>query len=163
MLRDQLIAEINELKDSDALAIWAHRHLAAKNTLTTEDAGSVEAVYQGVLERLDLGPIAEVAASVLAESKLGQTSEPLEVQLVKPISKAVRKRDKAHLAFVSAQPCLVCKRSPCDAHHSNLPSRERWDARSATSSPYRCAERIIKNSITTATKLHGGPIYRSHR
>src|SRR5207248_4021296 len=103
MLRDQLIAEINELKDSDALAIWAHRHLAAKNTLTAEDAGSVEAAYQGMLDSLNLGPIAEVAASVLAESKLGQTSEPLEVQLVKPISKAVRKRDKAHLAFVSAQ------------------------------------------------------------
>ena len=26
-------------------------------------------------------------------------------------------RDKAHLAFVAAQPCLVCQRSPCGAHH----------------------------------------------
>src|SRR4051794_24941723 len=31
-LRDQLIAEIHELKDSsESLAVWAHRHLAAKN------------------------------------------------------------------------------------------------------------------------------------
>jgi hypothetical protein len=29
----------------------------------------------------------------------------------------MRRRNKAHLAFVAAQPCLVCQRSPCDAHH----------------------------------------------
>src|SRR5437868_11706624 len=34
-----------------------------------------------------------------------------------PLSKPVRHRNKAHLRFVAAQPCLVCRRSPCDAHH----------------------------------------------
>ncbi|WP_342710750.1 DUF968 domain-containing protein [Bradyrhizobium sp. B124] len=29
----------------------------------------------------------------------------------------VRKRSKAHLQFVREQPCLVCRKSPCDAHH----------------------------------------------
>jgi hypothetical protein len=28
-----------------------------------------------------------------------------------------RLRDKAHLKFVGAQPCLICARSPADAHH----------------------------------------------
>jgi hypothetical protein len=28
-----------------------------------------------------------------------------------------RLRDKAHLRFVAAQPCLICGRSPADAHH----------------------------------------------
>jgi hypothetical protein len=28
-----------------------------------------------------------------------------------------RHRDKAHLKFVASQPCLVCGRSPADAHH----------------------------------------------
>ena len=28
-----------------------------------------------------------------------------------------RLRDKAHLQFVTKQPCLVCGRQPCDAHH----------------------------------------------
>jgi len=37
--------------------------------------------------------------------------------MVSPIRKEVRRRNKAHLAFVGAQPCLVCRRSPCDAHH----------------------------------------------
>jgi hypothetical protein len=117
-LRDHLIAEIHEPKDGDSLALWAHRQLAAKNTLTTEDAGAVEAAYQAVLDSLNLStPQIEVAASVAADSKVGGKSEPPQVQFVKPIPKAVRRRDKAHLAFVSTQPCLVCKRSPCDAHH----------------------------------------------
>jgi hypothetical protein len=30
---------------------------------------------------------------------------------------ARRRRTKAHLSFVAAQPCLVCQRTPCDAHH----------------------------------------------
>jgi hypothetical protein len=33
------------------------------------------------------------------------------------ISEARRFRDKAHLKFVASQPCLVCGRSPADAHH----------------------------------------------
>jgi hypothetical protein len=33
------------------------------------------------------------------------------------LRKPVRRRNKVHLAFVAAQPCLVCRRSPCDAHH----------------------------------------------
>jgi hypothetical protein len=33
------------------------------------------------------------------------------------ISEPRRLRDKKHLKFVSSQPCLVCGRSPADAHH----------------------------------------------
>ncbi|HVX57845.1 MAG TPA: hypothetical protein VHA37_09030, partial [Candidatus Saccharimonadales bacterium] len=28
-----------------------------------------------------------------------------------------RKRNKAHLAFVRSQPCLVCQQTPADVHH----------------------------------------------
>jgi hypothetical protein len=48
-LRDQLIAEIIGLKTSDDLALWAHRRLPAKNTLTTDDAGAVETAYNNLL------------------------------------------------------------------------------------------------------------------
>ena len=37
--------------------------------------------------------------------------------MVTPRRKEIRRRSKAHRAFVSAQPCLICKRTPCDAHH----------------------------------------------
>lgn len=33
------------------------------------------------------------------------------------ISEPRRLRDKAHLKFVGSQPCLICARSPVDAHH----------------------------------------------
>ena len=33
------------------------------------------------------------------------------------ISKPVRERDRDHLKFVASQPCLVCGRTPSDAHH----------------------------------------------
>ena len=32
-------------------------------------------------------------------------------------AKTIRLRDKDHRKFVSTQPCLVCGRSPADAHH----------------------------------------------
>ena len=42
---------------------------------------------------------------------------PASSKRVTPRPKPVRRRNKAHLAFVAAQPCLVCQRTPCDAHH----------------------------------------------
>jgi hypothetical protein len=36
---------------------------------------------------------------------------------VHTISEVRRLRDKAHLKFVGSQPCLICARSPADAHH----------------------------------------------
>ena len=36
-------------KDGDDLALWAHRRLPAKNTLTANDARAVEAAYQAIL------------------------------------------------------------------------------------------------------------------
>jgi hypothetical protein len=65
-------------------------------TITADDARAVEAAYQ----------------TVLGSSTLGVSEE-----LVTPILKTVRKRNKAHLAFVATQPCLVCQRTPSDAHH----------------------------------------------
>jgi hypothetical protein len=38
-------------------------------------------------------------------------------QAVTIISKPVRERDRDHLRFVTSQPCLVCGRTPSDAHH----------------------------------------------
>jgi hypothetical protein len=38
-------------------------------------------------------------------------------EVVMVISKPVRDRDREHLKFVAAQPCLVCGRTPSDPHH----------------------------------------------
>jgi hypothetical protein len=136
-LRDQLIAELKDLKDGEDLALWAHRRLPAKNTLTADDARTVETACQFVLSAFNLGadelrPPPETAAepgSIGAADGNGSTAlqTPLATtaddqtsradELVTPLRKQTRRRSKAHLAFVAAQPCLICQRSPCDAHH----------------------------------------------
>jgi hypothetical protein len=142
-LRDQLIAEIYEHKDGDDLALWAHRRLPAKNTLTTDDSRAVEAAYEAVLNRQDkqspqeeqpllsdgtnleaeLTPNYQRAAISPHETATtnGSTARDLQaeanIEAASPHLKTLRKRSKAHLAFVAAQSCLICKRSPCDAHH----------------------------------------------
>jgi hypothetical protein len=51
-LRDQLTAEIEEIKSDEEAANWAHRILGAKNTLTTVDAERVEQAFQARLARI---------------------------------------------------------------------------------------------------------------
>jgi hypothetical protein len=131
-LRDQLVEEIVVLKDGDALALWAHRRLPAKNTLTADDARAVEAAYQAILNAVNRdrqsrpeqvpGPTSELrsnssenGAVVVRPPAEGQ--QPSTPETASPLRKPLRRRSKVHLAFVAAQPCLVCQRSPCDAHH----------------------------------------------
>ena len=121
-LRDQLISEIQDLKDGDELALWAYRRLSAKNTLTTDDAHAVESSYQVRLDAVTISddPIGGTTTeahgrdATLAFSK---TASHLEDQQVTPRHKTGGKWSKSHLRFVASQPCLVCRRTPCDAHH----------------------------------------------
>jgi hypothetical protein len=128
-LRDQLIAEIDNLKDGEALALWAHRCLPAKNTLTADDARAVETACQTVLDGFNDQVTGELepsepstpnngsgAATPSIATAAEDENSPAEA-MVTPLRKEMRRRNKAHLAFVSVQPCLVCQRSPCDAHH----------------------------------------------
>jgi hypothetical protein len=129
-LRDQLIAEIEELKGGEEIALWAHRRLPAKNTLTADDARAVETACQIVLGALELdadklqqppadaascSPVSARNGGVLSKAA-GHSRSEVEDR-VTPLHKETRRRNKPHLAFVSSQPCLVCRRSPCDAHH----------------------------------------------
>jgi len=128
-LRDQLLTEIAGLNHSDDLALWAHRRLPAKNTLTAEDARAVEAAYRKRLEISSADEIALVHPSQDGSYAGPETSSDASVNplltlaqneaeaQVTPLGKPVRKRSKAHLLFVAAQPCLVCQRFPSDAHH----------------------------------------------
>ncbi len=124
-LRDQLVAEIHDLKDGDDLALWAHRRLPAKNTLTADDARAVEVAYQAVLDaanRDDQGQLGQVPdhtseLPAVVHGSAAEGQQPSTTETVSPLRKPVRRRNKVHLAFVAAQPCLVCQRSPWDAHH----------------------------------------------
>jgi hypothetical protein len=121
VLRDQLLAEISELTNGDELALWAYRRLPVKNTLTASHAGIVERACQKLLDansHVDPEPSpTAIPAEMPSPPAIETVLPPSGTNTVKPLNKPVRKRSKAHLAFVGSQPCLICQRLPCDAHH----------------------------------------------
>jgi hypothetical protein len=106
-----LIAELEQLVDPEALAIWAQQALPLKNQLATADAQTVEAAFAARLTQIqESGPLPA------SKNEKPLQNDPGD-QAVTTISKPVRERDRDHLRFVTAQPCLVCGRTPSDAHH----------------------------------------------
>ena len=132
LLRDQLLGELTAIASSDDAAIWAHRILGAKNSLTAADARQVEDAFQAKLRTLD--GAAEVSDQPLSPviSAARPSSSSLERRPAGPTGTAVadgidksrlahpeprRFRDKEHVRFVAKQPCLICGRRPADPHH----------------------------------------------
>lgn len=126
-LRDELIAEMKTLGSEEELALWALKGLPAKNTLTAADSRIVDASFQKILEACGVSKL-EQPSTALAPPVQGhmpavesppQTREGHESRsvTVTPIVRPSRKRSKVHLAYVASQPCLICQRTPCDAHH----------------------------------------------
>ncbi|WP_442935610.1 ERF family protein [Nitrobacter sp. NHB1] len=126
-LRDQMLAEITEIVDGDGLATWIHRRMRDKNTLTNADARTIEGACE-VLLRVHRDDMAGPITNPIAPSPPGEPDDTPRLldaasmpasgrQTVHPLTKPLRRRSKAHLAFVAAQPCLICQRTPCDAHH----------------------------------------------
>jgi hypothetical protein len=116
-LRTQLIAELEELEEGNALATWAQRALPLKNQLVTADAQAVEAAFAQRLAEFGehagaADPIRETNGADHRPQEPGPSPEAATI-----ISKPIRERDRDHLRFVAAQPCLVCGRTPSDAHH----------------------------------------------
>jgi hypothetical protein len=127
-LRADMLAEIAQISDGDGLAIWIHRRMRDKNALTDADARMVETACEELLRPQHRDPTTStlavdtpVSSAPHPDDGMGspdQTSAaPTCGRTVRPLTKPVRQRSKAHLAFVAAQPCLVCQRTPCDAHH----------------------------------------------
>ena len=135
-LREKLIRELSELASAQQLTEWAYRSLPIKNTLAVDDAGMVEEAF-----RTKLIDLANTDAAVVDASPSSSASSPPvgpqdwhQAQRVQTlaseetvslgidksllaISEPRRLRDKVHLRFVAKQPCLICERLPCDAHH----------------------------------------------
>jgi hypothetical protein len=115
----------------EAITNWAHRVLAAKNSLTEPDARRVEGAFQSKLTTLGnddaamttpQSPIIDPALQSLPPKP--HTAEPTERLAPRGIDKSAlalpeprRIRDKNHVRFVAQQACLVCGRNPSDPHH----------------------------------------------
>jgi hypothetical protein len=112
-LRLKLISDLEQLEDPDALASWAHRVLPLKNQLSATDADAVEAAFAVRLTQLgESAPVPRPNNQKPSERRNKPGSKDVTV-----IGKPVRERDREHLKFVAAQPCLICGRAPSDPHH----------------------------------------------
>jgi hypothetical protein len=131
ILRDQLLRDVENLTSADGAAVWARRILPAKNTLHEADARKVEEAFQAKLTAINGRsnsasgsdhhdePQAQPNNGDVAPGTSAATGHALEAidksELAHPEPRRVR--DKDHLRFVSTQPCLICGRTPADAHH----------------------------------------------
>jgi hypothetical protein len=130
-LRAELVKQIATLDAAAAAIQWASQNLSTKNTLCAEDASVVEAAFRERMRALEpetlpptpkpsdaLVTIAKTAPQ-LEEKSWTNPREPADerpfvhVTSVRPH----RIRDKDHRRFISRQPCTVCGRQPCEAHH----------------------------------------------
>jgi hypothetical protein len=131
-LRDQLMGELKEIVSSDDAAIWAHRILGAKNSLTEVDARQIEDAFQVKLETpagpddFSDQPLAPVLPALLppfsslARHPAGRAGTAAADGIDKSLlthPEPRRFRDKEHVKFVAKQACLICGRRPADAHH----------------------------------------------
>ncbi|PAY05939.1 single-stranded DNA-binding protein [Bradyrhizobium sp. UFLA03-84] len=131
-LRERLLSELSVLSGGTDLLIWAKSSLPLKNTLWEADAKLVEAAYltklqeadrNGMVERGPVFPDPGVAAEPCPATPASLEDAPQALLPAAPETELTfpkdppRKRSKAHLLFVRDQLCLVCRLSPCDAHH----------------------------------------------
>ena len=129
-MRDQLLAELKDVASSDEAAVWAHRILGAKNSLTEVDARQVEDAFQAKLATLEVVtgqpaspvpfPRRRYRRQEACAGALGPADQPPpngidKSRLTHPEPR--RFRDKEHVKFVAKQACLICGRRPADAHH----------------------------------------------
>ena len=122
-LCQQLLGELTQLTSAEQAAGWAQRTLPTKNRLTQADAQRLELGFALALSRFDdTNAIKTVQgqtgtgtspASGAADARTAQASPGK-----RPVApKSIRLRDPEHRKFVARQPCLICGRQPCDAHH----------------------------------------------
>jgi hypothetical protein len=127
-LRDQLVGELKEIASSDDAAVWAHRTLGAKNSLTEVDARQVEDEFRAKLATVEgINDQSPPTPSAPQESPSGLAQRPLrpagaadangidKSRLTHPEPR--RFRNKEHVKFVAKQACLICGRRPADPHH----------------------------------------------
>jgi hypothetical protein len=122
-LRDRLLGDLNSLASNDDAAIWAHRHMAEKNRLTTADARLVEVAFQSRLTTLTASTALQSGVTkkpsqraTLTKSKGKARSNGIDKAAL-TLQEPRRVRDRDHVRYVAGQPCLVCGRSPSDPHH----------------------------------------------
>jgi DNA recombination protein Rad52 len=125
----QLVEKINEPAELEALERWNRDGIAALRTDAPHLKTARDIHYADILERLIKDRLKSTQGSLSTEEATIALPPPA---LLKPsriangpridkselaIGTERRLRDKAHLQFVAAHPCLICARQPCHGHH----------------------------------------------
>jgi hypothetical protein len=161
-LRERLVAQLAGVHSTDDAAAWAHRNLAAKNTLTAADAQIVEEQFQARVSTIDdgLGLSSSNTVSVQSVMPAGrtdasagrkistETGKAPDKPAVPTLGKTVRLRDKEHRKFVSRQSCLVCGRTPSDPHHLRFVQ------------PYALGRRVSDEFTVPLCRVHHRDLHR---
>jgi hypothetical protein len=161
-----LIDQLGTINSADEAAVWAHRNLPAKNTLTAEDARIVEQRFQARLSTIPDG------ASLASDGRPHATRDQSGASAGRPnastsqkastvakkqsrsgsvraLGKTVRLRDKDHRKFVLRQPCLVCGRVPSDPHHLTF------------TQPRALGQRVSDEFTVPVCRIHHRELHRS--
>jgi hypothetical protein len=109
--RDKLQRELEVLGSDEELVAWATRVLPTKNSLQFEDALAIEQTFATRMAAFESEPPDTTGHLASAQP------EPTGVKPALQLPKTRRRRDKRHLEYVASRPCVVCGRSPSDAHH----------------------------------------------
>ena len=111
--------------------------MPAKNTLIAADSDLVESAFKDKLALIQSmqtsveeppgsvagGDSATASEQIFIELKEAPVAAPIilpqkrETRSRHVAAKTIRLRDKEHCKFVATQPCVVCGRTPSEAHH----------------------------------------------
>ena len=136
-LREQLLATVAQLQSEEEAADWAHKNMPTKNTLIVAESDLVESAFKDKLASIQSmqASVAEPAGLAAGDGSASASEqifvELMEASVAAPIimpqkpearrrrvaAKTIRLRDKEHCKFVATQPCVVCGRTPSEAHH----------------------------------------------
>jgi hypothetical protein len=132
-LREQLLAAVAQLRSEEEAADWVYLNMPAKNRLIAPDAGPVECAFKDKLASIQSmqASVDEPAGGVAGDGVATTFVGLMETSVAAPIilspkpearrrrvaAKTIRLRDKEHCKYVATQPCVVCGRTPSEAHH----------------------------------------------
>jgi hypothetical protein len=127
-LADRLISALAKLVDADEAALWAKHSMPEKNRLTAADALRVEEAFlakiASFITPLPQDPSPWKQTHLTEPRQKSRAGGPEKRRRSQAVNKAAliipeprRIRDREHVRYVARQPCLVCGRIPCDAHH----------------------------------------------
>jgi hypothetical protein len=118
-LREAMLSEVRALDSLASAERWAATMMATKNRLVREDSREVETAFASMLFQLNVDTSGAPSGASDNTATLNSTGETVAKAYASSLSlpKTTRHRNKEHLKFVQAQPCLVCGRNPSDPHH----------------------------------------------